>query len=46
MGVPDASFSWVCCGAVFGLTIDSGGLCDACNDGECAACGGDGEDWP
>jgi hypothetical protein len=45
MGVPNASFSCFCCGAEFSFTIDSGGLCDACNDGDCAACGEDDEDW-
>lgn len=31
----------LCCGAEFAFEIESGGLCDACNDGECPACGGD-----
>jgi hypothetical protein len=45
IGVPNTSFSCFCCRAEFLFTIDSGGLCDACNDGECATCGEDDEDW-
>ena len=29
----------------FNFTIDSGGLCDVCNSGDCPACGQDDEDW-
>jgi hypothetical protein len=45
IGVANASFSCFWCRAAFLFTIDSGGLCDAGNDGECAACGEDDEDW-
>lgn len=35
------------CKTEFVFTIDSGGLCDACNEGECpkGRCGQDDEDW-
>jgi hypothetical protein len=45
MGVSNMSFTCFCFGAEFIFTIDSGGLCGACNDGECAACGGVDGDW-
>jgi hypothetical protein len=38
-----AGFSCFCCKAMFAFTIDSGGLCEACNEGECPSCGG--QDW-
>ena len=34
---PDA---WcLCCAAEFTFTIDSGGLCEVCNEGQCPTCG-------
>ncbi len=40
-----ADFSCLCCTSEFAFTIDSGGLCEACNEGACADCGGNDEDW-
>jgi len=33
-----------CCKAEFVFTVDSGGLCDTCNNGDCPRCQHDG-DW-
>ncbi|TCC15319.1 MULTISPECIES: hypothetical protein [Kribbella] len=40
-----ADFSCFCCKAKFAFTINSGGLCEACNEGDCPGCGEDDEDW-
>lgn len=45
IGEPKAPFACFCCRAEFIFTIDSGGLCDMCNDGDCPACGQDDENW-
>jgi hypothetical protein len=45
MDVSNTLFVCLCCGAEFIFSIDSGGLCGACNDGECAACGEVDQDW-
>lgn len=34
-----------CCRSEFAFTAGSGGLCEACNEGECRGCGQDEQDW-
>lgn len=38
-------YDCLCCKAEFAFTIDSGGLCETCNEGECPNCGHDDEAW-
>lgn len=38
---PDARC--LCCQAAFAFTVDSGGLCGVCNEGQCPGCGQAGE---
>lgn len=46
VGAPGEMSECFCCKAEFVFTIDSGGLCDACNENECPKCYDDEyEDW-
>lgn len=46
IGTPGEVVACFCCGTGFVFTLDSGGLCDACNEGECPKCDDGDEDWP